>query len=264
VSCILPPSNAAASPAFRIRRHDIRSVVHSVPGRARGQWDAIATRPPGRPRLAAYYHRRLSAIYRNAVPPGSRVLEVGCGAGDLLAALSHAGGTGIDFSPAMIAAARTRHLEHHWIVADAHHLAIRGTFDVVILSDLIDDLWDVQTVLAELAQVTHRNTRIILNFYSDLWELPLRAAQRLGLANPLQPQNWLTTADVKNLLGLADLEAVRSWNEILLPVGIPVLSNVVNRCFKMGSGLLLKVTVSSNPVGRRIPSSLSKVDLTPF
>ncbi|MGO8925437.1 MAG: hypothetical protein ACLQU3_00735 [Limisphaerales bacterium] len=35
-------------------------------------------------------------------PPGLRVLEVGCGLGDLLAAVKPARGPGLDFSPAMI------------------------------------------------------------------------------------------------------------------------------------------------------------------
>src|SRR5262245_55517195 len=38
-----------------------------------------------RPR--AYYQRRLAEIYSFLIPPGMRVLEVGCGQGDLLSAL---------------------------------------------------------------------------------------------------------------------------------------------------------------------------------
>jgi len=33
------------------------------------------------------------------VPPGQRVLEIGCGLGDLLAAVKPATGLGLDFSP---------------------------------------------------------------------------------------------------------------------------------------------------------------------
>ena len=55
-------------------------------------------------------------------------------------------------------------------------------FDFIVLSDLVNDLWDVQRVLEGLAPVVGPRTRIVLNYFSHLWELPLRAAARLGAA----------------------------------------------------------------------------------
>ena len=43
-------------------------------------------------------------------------------------------------------------------------------------------------------------TRVIINTYSRMWELPLRMAARMGLANPTLSQNWLTLADLDNML----------------------------------------------------------------
>jgi tRNA G46 methylase TrmB len=47
-------------------------------------WDRLAGAP--RRGFAGAYHRRLAKIYRFLVPAGQRVLEIGCGQGDLLAA----------------------------------------------------------------------------------------------------------------------------------------------------------------------------------
>ena len=66
-----------------------------------------------------YYQQLLRKQYAFWVPPGLRVLEVGCGLGDLLAAVKPARGVGVDFSPAMIALARQRHPELEFQVADA-------------------------------------------------------------------------------------------------------------------------------------------------
>lgn len=62
-----------------------------------------------------------------------------------------------------------------------------------------------------------------------MWELPLGLAQRLHLARPVLPQNWLTVEDVTGLLHLAGFEVIRNWEEILLPLYIPGLSEIANR-----------------------------------
>jgi SAM-dependent methyltransferase len=72
-------------------------------------WDAIVRSSPEPALLGAEYYRRIAEIYRFLVPPGLRVLEIGCGSGDLLAALKPAHGVGVDFSPAMVARAAARH-----------------------------------------------------------------------------------------------------------------------------------------------------------
>ncbi len=70
---------------------------------------------------------------------------------------------------------------------------------------------------------------MILNSYSRLWELPLALAQALGLARPVLYQNWLTLADVRNLLRLAGFQTVRTWQEVLLPLPVPLLAPLCNR-----------------------------------
>src|SRR5258708_17434795 len=67
-----------------------------------------------------YYHRRLTEIYQFLIPPGQRVLEMGCGDGNLLASLKPSEGVGVDFSPEMIARARIKHPELTFILSDAH------------------------------------------------------------------------------------------------------------------------------------------------
>jgi len=75
-----------------------------------------------------YYQQLLRKQCAFWVPPGLRVLEVGCGLGDLLAAVKPARGVGMDFSPAMIALARERHPELEFQVADAAEVGAAGTF----------------------------------------------------------------------------------------------------------------------------------------
>ncbi len=193
-------------------------------------WDSVARQRDSWRGWGGAYHRRLGQIYRFLVPAGQRVLELGCGAGDLLAALQPAAGVGVDFSPEMIRRAQQKHPHLTFLCADAHDLTgLDGPFDVIILSDLVNDAWDVQRLLEQTRRLCAPHTRVILNYYSRVWELPLRAAQSLRLAAPLLDQNWLTAEDVDNLLTLSGFQPIRHWQEILLPLDIPLLSGLFNR-----------------------------------
>jgi ubiquinone/menaquinone biosynthesis C-methylase UbiE len=51
---------------------------------------------------ASYYYEQQYSYYRFLIPEGSKVLELGCGLGDLLAAVKPSRGVGVDFSEKMI------------------------------------------------------------------------------------------------------------------------------------------------------------------
>lgn len=212
-------NGSAVAPAIDFQRE---RVAH---------WDAVANHFKGSSVAGRFYQRLLAHYYRALVPPGMRVLEIGCGAGDLLAALDPSVGVGVDFSPAMVAQASARHPRLKFILADAHDLALPGTFDFILLSDFVNDVWDVQTVFERLADLAAPETRVILNTYSRVWQLPIRLAQRFGVSRPTLEQNWLTVEDLVNLLQLTGLEVVKQFRQILLPVQVPIFTRMLNRTF---------------------------------
>jgi SAM-dependent methyltransferase len=192
-------------------------------------WDKYAMAPGSWERTRRYYRERLIEIYRSLIPPGLRVLELGCGAGDLLAGLEPSRGLGVDFSEAMVRNARARHPELEFRHADAHEFSCDEQFDVIICSDLVNELWDVQRALTQARRLSHPGTRLILNSYSRLWEIPRRAAERLHLAQMQMPQNWLTVEDLTNLLCLSDFEVIRTSSEIMWPLWTPLVNGLCNR-----------------------------------
>ncbi|MCE9646958.1 MAG: glycosyltransferase [Chloroflexi bacterium] len=189
-------------------------------------WDAIAKKRDHWRGMGTWYHRRLIEIYQYMVNPNQRILEIGCGTGALLAHLNPSHGVGIDFSPEMLARAKRLHPEFEYHLADAHDLsAIAGTFDVVIFSDTVNDLWDVQRALEQAKKFCAPHTRLIINFYSHLWQLPLTIAQGINLAVPMQSQNWLTPEDIDNMLRLAGFESISTSREILWPLPLGGFAN---------------------------------------
>src|SRR5262245_6167895 len=192
-------------------------------------WDDVARKLKTWSSWGEYYHRRLAEIYQSLVRAGQSVLELGCAGGDLLAALKPSSGVGVDFSEEMIRMARQRHPHLRFVHADVHKLELTEKFDVIILSDLVNDVWDVQTVFQQVAKLTTARTRIIINTYSRLWESLLKTVASLDLARPTLYQNWLTVDDVAGLLDLEDFEVIKSWPEILWPLGTPLVAEVANR-----------------------------------
>jgi SAM-dependent methyltransferase len=189
-------------------------------------WDGVAIKRDHWQGLGGAYHARLLEIYRFLTVPGLSVLEVGCGQGELLASLRPASGLGVDFSGQMLERAREKYPELSLLQADAHDLSgIREQFDVVIFSDLVNDIWDVEAALKQVRRLSHPGTRLIMNFHSGLWQLPLQVAQALGLAAPMLPQNWLTPTDTHGMLRLAGFEPIRTWHEMLVPLPFAGLFN---------------------------------------
>lgn len=187
-------------------------------------------RAAARPREAnRFYQRLLRKHFAFLIPAGQRVLEVGCSLGDLLAAVKPARGVGVDFSPKMIECARQRHPGCEFHVADAAEFTSSEKFDYIILSDLVNDLPDVQAVFEKLRGLANPRTRLVVNFFNNLWRPLLGLGEKLGLKAPTPPPNWLSSADVQNLLHLAGWEMVKQDPRILWPVRTPLLDTIFNR-----------------------------------
>jgi ubiquinone/menaquinone biosynthesis C-methylase UbiE len=224
----------------------------AVADRARWVRDVRSARPPGgldeylrdfetffdayAPQADAWrtshagYHEAIASVARFYVPRGARVLEVGCGRGDLLAALEPSEGVGVDLSGAMVAMASARHprLEFHRMAAERLSLPGR-TFDYIVLSDLLGYLYDIRETFERLAAVSHPRTRIVVHWYSRVWQPVIHLLERLGLKCPLPYLNWTTPADVRNLLHLAGFETIRERGHVLVPARVGVVGGVLNR-----------------------------------
>jgi ubiquinone/menaquinone biosynthesis C-methylase UbiE len=191
-------------------------------------WDKLAQRPAGI--LTKSYRKRLAEVYSHVAGHCQSILEIGCGNGDLLNALKPTMGVGVDLSTNMIAKAQTRYPNLQFVCADAQTFDLGEiNFDVIILSDLLNDLWDVQAVLMHIRRYCNKNTRIIFNVFSHAWESPRHILERLGLVTPTLPQNWLAPIDVHNLVDLAGYDQIRRWEEITLPLPIPLIADFCNR-----------------------------------
>ncbi|HYU16619.1 MAG TPA: glycosyltransferase [Candidatus Acidoferrum sp.] len=188
-----------------------------------GRVDYWRARNPG-------YHASMASLARFYVPRGASVLEVGCGPGDLLASLEPSEGVGVDLSGAMIERATARHpgLEFHRMPVERLELPGR-TFDYIILSDVVGYLFDIRLALDRLRALSHPRTRIIIHWYSRVWQPVVHLLETLGLKYPLPILNWTTVEDIENLLRLAGFEPLRARGHLLLPLRLGPISRLANR-----------------------------------
>jgi hypothetical protein len=101
--------------------------------------------------------------------------------------------------------------------------------DYILVSGGVHYERDVQGLLAKLHAVSHAQTRLIVTYYSNLWRPVMRLASLLGFRSKTPEVNWLSHDDINNLLALEDFEVVRRDCKVLLPIYVPLISNLVNR-----------------------------------
>ncbi|MCC6521557.1 MAG: glycosyltransferase [Polyangiaceae bacterium] len=193
-------------------------------------YDALAASRVHRNGVSRAYAAELRRLVRSLVPECARILEVGCGTADLLAALHAEERVGVDIAPRMIAVGREAHPELDLRVCDVERDPLpEGPFDAIVLSDAIGHFDDIQRALERLRPLSGTSGRLVVTYYSFLWEPVLKAAEKVGLKTPWPQQNWLSMHDIENLLALAGYEVVRRGTDVLLPAAVPVLGELANR-----------------------------------
>ena len=101
-------------------------------------------------------------------------------------------------------------------------------FDYILFSD-IGDTVDALQAFRNLKPLGQPHSRVLITTYNHLWEPLVTFAEWTGIKVPRTEQNWLSTADIRNLLKLAGFEALETHRIVLLPKYLPVRSGFLNR-----------------------------------
>ncbi len=212
-------------------------------------------------RRNSYYYRWLERIYRFSVRPNSRVLHIGCECGDLLAAVSPSHGVGVDSESRTIEAAKERFSNLHFYKMDPYELRLNEKFDYVLICNSLGRWRDIQRVLENVQQVCTEDTRIVITYYSYLWEYVLRLGSLISVRRPYSYQNWLPPADIMNLLHLAGFETVRRDSYVMMPKRIWPLTSVFNYFLSLLPGFR-NLNLINFIVARPVPKPRADADLS--
>lgn len=193
-------------------------------------FDSIAARRKNRSGSAYYWNEISNYVDYFSHEDGS-VLEIGCGSGDLLAKIAGSKKTGIDFSEEYIAWAKEKHKGSNieFLVMDANNITLTGTYDLIVISNLIGVIDDIERVFKEVKKVCHPNTKVIVQYYNSLWEPLIKFVELTGLKKKTPVQNWLNSRDINNLLYISGFDVFRNSKRMIFPFYIPLLSLLLNR-----------------------------------
>jgi len=129
--------------------------------------------------------------------PGERILDVGCGTGQLTAEIAQFGAevVGIDSSPDMVRTARENFPHVLFEVADAAALPYSHEFDVVISNAALHWVRNQRGAIASIARALKPGGRLVLEMggrgnLCHLLEAIYQALGSLGVANPEQLSPW--------------------------------------------------------------------------
>ena len=162
-------------------------------------------------------------VVAGLVPPGSRVLDLGCGEGELLAHLfSERGctGTGVEIDDDAVVRAIRRGVPVIEVDVDNELTEFADdSYDLVVLSRTLQALSRPDHVLAEIQRIGRRSVVSVPNF--GLWKhrASLALTGRMPVSREL-PYPWFRTPNI-HLSTLVDLE------ELLASLGMAVESRLL-------------------------------------
>ena len=191
-------------------------------------FDALSAKRVQQRKAKGYYWNDITKYCDYFVHEETSVLEIGCGTGELLNGIKAKEKTGIDFSEGMIAEAKKQFPALDLRVMAAEDLQLNRKYDLIILSNLIGYVDDIQDVFMQLHKVCHPQTKIIITYYNFLWEPVLKLGESIGYKTKTPHQNWLSLAEINSLLSLSGFHVYRNSRRMIFPVYIPLISELFN------------------------------------
>jgi methionine biosynthesis protein MetW len=143
--------------------------------------------------------RRDMELIAEQVPPGSRVLDLGCGSGELLALLRdtrQCSGYGIEIADTNVLACEKRGVNVIQLNLE-EGLAMFGdqSFDVVLQLDTLQNLRNTETMLLETARVGRIGIVTFPNFAH--WRNRLRVMSGRMPVTKVLPFEWYDTPNIR-------------------------------------------------------------------
>lgn len=179
----------------------------------------------------SYYYSNIKLLLSEFVPHNKKVLEVGCGTGDLLASLKSKHGFGMDLSSEMIKIAQKKYTGLKFSTKYPNE-----KYDYIFMTDVIEHLEKPQVVINKISNLMNKDSIFINTMANPIWEPLLMLWEKLGLKMPEGPHKRIKYKDIELMVNKAGMKIIKHDYKLLFPIKIPIISDFVNtyleKCFK--------------------------------
>ena len=170
-----------------------------------------------------YFYTKLGSFLKFIIEPGRSVALFRSELGQLLDSISPSRATGVDLCAKTVSLASDMRPQYSFINADPESVELPAKYDYLIFYSL-GDIIDIEKAFINASKYAEKDSRLIVINYSFLWYPLILLAEKIGWKIPQPAQNWLNVGTIENLLHLADFEVIKKYQQILLPLNIPLIS----------------------------------------
>lgn len=186
------------------------------------------------PRLKSrnsYYNDYFKTWCRSLIPSGKKILDLGCGLGDVLDQCKPTLGVGIDLCPSFISKATQQYPHLKFENTAIEDFQSETEFDAVLLIQTMEYVHDIGVVFEKARSVLRDNGRLYITTANPLWSPIFKLASKLNLRIPESDRLFVTNEDVVNMLKLHGFEVSYKKTAMLIPKYIPLLTPLLNWVF---------------------------------
>lgn len=179
-------------------------------------------------RKNSYYYTLIKKFYREYIAPESSVIEFGCATGEILASCRAKRGVGIDIAEKLLEIAKNKYPQYEFRIADAEDFFCSEEFDYVIMSDLIDHLWNIPKAIENAHAVLKPKGRLIITTINPLWNPILGLLEKLKLKMPEGQHCFVPNRFLEFLCQVKGFRIISRGALIFIPKKIPLVSDLFN------------------------------------
>ncbi len=179
-----------------------------------------------------YRHANIDSFILSAISPSERVLDMGCGPGELLAKLRNRELYGCDISRKALAKVPKRVKARYVNLEEGNLPYESGFFDCIVLREVIEHIVDRKKLLGEVNRILKKGGKLIIttpNKYSTVY-LPYLVLSKVAM----QPvEQWFSKGELHSLLEGSGFTVERfesmhfvPWHSYLPKVMLPVIKRI--------------------------------------
>lgn len=174
-----------------------------------------------------YYYSNLKTLIGLLIPSNKKVLEVGCGTGDLINHINPKSGYGMDLSPEMIKSAKRKFGSSKQITFSTKYP--NSKYDYVFMCDVIEHLENPKKVFSEIRKNMRKDSFLVNTMANPIWEPLLMLGEKIGYKMPEGPHVRISYNEIKSILNVTGFKVIKHGYTLLFPIYIPIVSTFINK-----------------------------------